>query len=327
MSPAKPAPYPGDTRSKGWRFEVDMETVKASDTWLKAKTGAVRGALLLLWSEAWQQSPCGTLPNDDELIALLIDMPPATFTKNRAVLLRGWWLASDGRLYHDTITNRVLAMLDKRANDAQRAATRRARKAEAAGSPPGITQESRVTHGGVGYESDTKHQAPSTKHQVKPPPPSETAGDAPETGKDQGGGGVQGQATPYAAVCIALKAAGINPVNPSDPLLRTLVDAGATADEFVAAVPASSGKGQRFAYVLATVRGSRERAAAAAVGLHRGAMPAAPPVTTPGESVEAYQARMAAEREAERQRLAGSRGPSPEVKAKLAELAGGMRIG
>ena len=73
----KPAPYPADTRAKGWRFEIDMEKIKASDTWLRAKTGEVRGALLLLWSEAWQQTPCGTLPNDDELVALLIDMPAA----------------------------------------------------------------------------------------------------------------------------------------------------------------------------------------------------------------------------------------------------------
>lgn len=114
----KPAPYPADTRAKGWRFEIDMEKIKASDTWLRAKTGEVRGALLLLWSEAWQQTPCGTLPNDDELVALLIDMPAAKFAKHRAVLMRGWWLAEDGRLYHDTIAQRVIAMLDKRATDA-----------------------------------------------------------------------------------------------------------------------------------------------------------------------------------------------------------------
>ena len=59
------APYPPDTLAKGWRFEIDMEKVERSDTWLRAKTGAMRGALLLLWSRAWQQTPCGTLPDDD----------------------------------------------------------------------------------------------------------------------------------------------------------------------------------------------------------------------------------------------------------------------
>lgn len=137
-----------------------METFKRSDTWKKARTGALRGALLLLWAESWQEKPCGTLPDDGELIALLIDMPLSAFEKNRGVILRGWWKAADGRLYHETITTRVLAMLDKRANDAQRAANRRARKVDSPGSPPEVTAESRVTHGGVQPEFDTKHQAP-----------------------------------------------------------------------------------------------------------------------------------------------------------------------
>lgn len=167
-----PVPYPADTRAKGWRFEVDTEKVKASDTWLRAKRGDIRGALLLLWAESWQQTPCGSLPNDDELIALLIDMAPATFAKNRSILMRGWRLADDGRLYHETITARVLDMLAKRAKDAKRAADRRARHADAEGSPDGVAGASRVTPGGVLPKSDTKHQAPSTSEPTgsgKPP--------------------------------------------------------------------------------------------------------------------------------------------------------------
>lgn len=156
----RPAPYPADTLAKGWRFEVDMEKVKRSDTWLRAKSGEIRGALLLLWGESWQQTPCGTLPNDDELVALIIDMPLVRFQKNRGVLLRGWWLADDGRLYHDTITERVLAMLEKRAKDAERSANRRARAAASTGDPPEVTPASRVTHDGLSSEFDTKHQAP-----------------------------------------------------------------------------------------------------------------------------------------------------------------------
>ena len=156
------SPYGEDVRAKGWRFEVDTEKIKASETWLRAKTGALRGALLLLWSEAWQQTPCGSLPNDDELVALLIDMPITTFQKVRPILMRGWWPAANGRLYHDTITTRVLAMLAKRASDAERAATRRARNADANAGSAIATTASRVTHAGVGPEFDTKHQAPST---------------------------------------------------------------------------------------------------------------------------------------------------------------------
>ena len=159
-------PYPADTRAKGWRFEIDTEAIQSSETWLRAKRGDVRGALLLLWSEAWQQSPCGSLPDDDELISLLIDMPVTTFAKHRTVLLRGWVKASDGLLYHETITKRVLSMLDKRENDARRAAARRARTVESGASHNGVTSESRVTHTEVRHEFDTKHQAPSTSYQA-----------------------------------------------------------------------------------------------------------------------------------------------------------------
>jgi uncharacterized protein YdaU (DUF1376 family) len=167
----RPAPYPADTLARGWRFEVDMEKVKRSETWLRAKTGEVRGALLLLWGESWQQTPCGTLPADDDLVALIIDMPRAKFAKYREVLMRGWWLASDGRLYHETVTERVLAMLEKRAKDAERSANRRARQSAAAGDPASITGASRVTHAGDNREFDTKHLAQETKHQEEKHPP------------------------------------------------------------------------------------------------------------------------------------------------------------
>lgn len=162
LTQTKPAPYPPDTKAKGWRFEVDMEKVESSDTWLRAKTGAVRGALLLLWAKSWQQVPCGSLPNDHELVALLIDMPDSTFAKHRSVLMRGWWLAEDGRLYHDTITTRVLVMLEKRASDAVRAANRRAKLLDSQPGHAQLTPESRVTNTGLRSEFDTKHQAPST---------------------------------------------------------------------------------------------------------------------------------------------------------------------
>jgi uncharacterized protein YdaU (DUF1376 family) len=173
----RPAPYPADTLAKGWRFEVDMEKVKRSDTWLRAKTGEVRGALLLLWGEAWQQTPCGTLPPDDELVALIIDMPAAKFAKHRNVLMRGWWLAEDGRLYHETITERVLAMLEKRAKDAKRSADRRERQAASTHAPSGVTPASRVTHAGDPGEFGTKHQAPDTRKENPPKPPRKRRGD------------------------------------------------------------------------------------------------------------------------------------------------------
>lgn len=154
------APYPADTRAKGWRFEIDMEKARQSDTWaLTLQRGWEPKALLVwMWSVAWEQTPCGSLPNDEELIAARLELPAKVWEKHRAILMRNWWLADDGRLYHDIIVSRVLAMLAKRASDAERAANRRARTSASDDSPP----ESRVTNGGVNREFDTKHRVPST---------------------------------------------------------------------------------------------------------------------------------------------------------------------
>ena len=78
--------------------------------------------------------------------------------------------------------------------------------------------------------------------------------------------------TPGARVCLALKAHGISG-NPSHPMLLALIAAGATAQEFVNAVPSAAGKADPFAYLLGVVKGQRRDAAEAAQGLHKGAMP------------------------------------------------------
>ena len=126
MSTPRPTPYPSEVRAKGWRFELDHERIDQSDTWALASAES-RPWLLMLWLTAWRQTPCGSLPNDDALIAARIGMPIDRFTQERAILLRGWWLAEDGRLYHDTITLCVLAMLAAREKERNRKADWRGR--------------------------------------------------------------------------------------------------------------------------------------------------------------------------------------------------------
>lgn len=123
----KPAPYPVETRAKGWRFELDHERIRQSDTWALAAP-EIRPWLLMLWMTAWEQTPCGSLPQDDELIAARIGMSLDQFLAAKPRLLRGWWLADDGRLYHDTLTERVLEMVERRDGERNRKAEYRARK-------------------------------------------------------------------------------------------------------------------------------------------------------------------------------------------------------
>jgi uncharacterized protein YdaU (DUF1376 family) len=79
--------------------------------------------------------------------------------------------------------------------------------------------------------------------------------------------------TPAGLVCQALRRAGIANVNPGSPVLRALLDAGASEDEFIGAAPKALGKGDPFAYVLTVVRSAREEAARIAEGVLRGPMP------------------------------------------------------
>ncbi|WP_241019575.1 hypothetical protein [Burkholderia sp. Ac-20345] len=169
----RPTPYPADTRAKGWRFELDHERIRQSDTWALAAP-EIRPWLLMLWMTAWEQTPCGSLPADDELIAVRLGMPMDQFVANKNRLLRGWWRADDGRLYHDTMTERVREMLAHRDGERTRkAAQRTAKKTKAAtgaqapsvdvhlshGTEPGHTQDSHdLSHGtgaGLPRESDT----------------------------------------------------------------------------------------------------------------------------------------------------------------------------
>lgn len=126
MTEPRPAPYPADTRAKGWRFELDYERIEQSSTWALAGPEG-RPWLLMMWLVSWRQTPAGSFPNEDDVIVALIGIPEKTWAKHRKVLMRGWWLADDGRLYHDTIASRVRAMLDKKTDAKVRKAEYRQR--------------------------------------------------------------------------------------------------------------------------------------------------------------------------------------------------------
>ena len=74
--------------------------------------------------------------------------------------------------------------------------------------------------------------------------------------------------TMAATVCKAIKAEGIASVNPSHPLLATLIAAGADGPLFAAAARSAARQGKGFAWVLGAVQGQmRDAAQAASDGL------------------------------------------------------------
>lgn len=136
-------PYPSDVLARGWGFTLHAERIDNSDTWDDAPPD-MRPWLLMLWYRSWTQAPCGTLPNNDGRIASRIGMDPRVFAANRDILMRGWYLASDGRLYHPVITELVEKMRDSRRVEREKKAARRgaAKAANPAKCPEGLPGES-----------------------------------------------------------------------------------------------------------------------------------------------------------------------------------------
>lgn len=271
------APYPADTKAKGWRFELDLEQVMQSDTWALAAPDE-RPWLFMLWATAWQQTPCGSMPSDPKLICARLGMSAKQFAKSSEILLRGWWLADDGRLYHDTIANRVQDMLGRKNGERNRKAEYRAKK-EAEEKLRDANAQTRDTES-VPYMSHGTDMGQTRDGDVFQAVSRGTddTGTGTGTGLDSSSSNTHGacvcEFTPGQA-CKAMKQAGVADVNPGNQTLKALVDAGATLDEFTGAAAKAAQGGKGFAYALGIVKRDREQAAAMAGKLHHGELPAA----------------------------------------------------
>jgi hypothetical protein len=119
-------PYPDDLAAKGWCLDLDYERIEQSDTWAIA-TPEQRPWLLMIWLMAWRQIPIGSLPPEDHLIAARIGLPLERFKEWKSVLLTGFDLAANGRLYHSVLVEYALKMVDKRVKEKARVAAYRSR--------------------------------------------------------------------------------------------------------------------------------------------------------------------------------------------------------
>ncbi|WP_225784686.1 hypothetical protein [Xenophilus sp. Marseille-Q4582] len=227
-------------RAKGWRFEIDYEQVEQSDTWdVASEVPMAQHALLFMWMTAWTQVPCGSLPADEDIIRAKCRIPAKLWPAMRPVLMRGWWQAEDGRLYHDTIVKRVGEMLEYRRKEAERRNRNRVK-------PSPVPPMSRGTNAG---------DAPDT---TGTPDTGTGTGTLPSTLRAEG----SARPTPGEA-CIAMKGAGMAVVSPSSPKLLALLEAGITLPELVDAARDAVAIGKPFAYALATAEGRRRDAAVA----------------------------------------------------------------
>lgn len=128
--PIKP-PIDGDADLRDFPFmPLDVRRLTRSDL-MWSITGDEFRAAVALWCEAWQQVPAGSLPNDDRVLAGLAGLGrgPTAMAEWQALregALRGFELATDGRLYHPVIIEKAVEAWRRK----QEAATARAAHAE-----------------------------------------------------------------------------------------------------------------------------------------------------------------------------------------------------
>lgn len=113
--------------------------------------------------------------------------------------------------------------------------------------------------------------------------------------------------------CIAMKAAGMAAVNPSNPKLTALLEAGITVPELVAAAADAVAKGKPFAYALASAEGRRRDAATAPL----------PNVVQRDAPVETYAQRAARQRMEEVAPMAARKAPGAVFDAAQRFMHGG----
>lgn len=104
-------------------FMLNVERLLASELWALA-TGKQLKAALGLWCRAWKQVPAASLPNDIQVIAGFAALPLIELKRDWAIVMRGFVLCSDDRLYHRTLASvankafasrqRVLARINRR---------------------------------------------------------------------------------------------------------------------------------------------------------------------------------------------------------------------
>lgn len=112
--------------------------------------------------------------------------------------------------------------------------------------------------------------------------------------------------------CMAMKSVGMAGVNPSNPKLTALLEAGITVAELVAAAADAVAKGKPFAYALASAEGRRRDAATAPL-----------PNVQPDTPVETYAQRAARQRMEEVAPMAARKAPGAAFDAAQRFMHGG----
>lgn len=100
-----PPPVPADADLTDFAFmPLYIERLRKSKAWLACKRRPELAYYLLnLWMRAWHEVPAASIEDDEEVLADAAGADAKTWAKIRADVMRGWYKASDGRLYHPVV--------------------------------------------------------------------------------------------------------------------------------------------------------------------------------------------------------------------------------
>ncbi len=103
-------PVPPDADLTDFKFmPLEVERLRRSRAWLICKRRPELAFFMLnLWTAAWHSRPAGSLEDDDDVLADAAMCSPERWPDIRADVMRGWFKASDGRLYHPIVAEKVL---------------------------------------------------------------------------------------------------------------------------------------------------------------------------------------------------------------------------
>lgn len=106
-SPAPMTPPDSDLRDFTY---MGLDVVRVRDSGFTAKaTGDEFRAGVLLWCASWHQLPAGSLPDDDVELSNLAGYGRVVkeWRRVKVMALHGWVKCADGRLYHETVAEKV----------------------------------------------------------------------------------------------------------------------------------------------------------------------------------------------------------------------------
>jgi hypothetical protein len=254
--PEPPVPAEVDLRDFAY-MPLDVRRLLTSETWVLGRPEE-KVAAINLWCEAWHQVPCGSLPDNERMLAHLSQVG-AGWKKLRDHAMRGWVLCSDGRWYHPVIVEKALESWAKKV--AQRQRTQRATQARWKGKPD-------PTPPGGSSSPSPEHPRPPVPTDSVTDHPTESVTDSVTFTKGEGREG-KGSSLALAAsarppelppaVRLAIEARqhGVQ-VTGSDPRLIAAAEQGVTVEtlrDVIAECARRKGGTPSIGYVLATLKG------------------------------------------------------------------------